>query len=332
MTSFRLSSRFLALLSFALYLSTSVSGFGQQPQQVKFRVTGESIIVVPVTINGAAPFNFMIDTGTTNTLIDRKLAEELHLPPAGARRLAAPGKETVTFLAHADSVSMAGANVRGLDLIVINHLADGPPYVRGILGEDFMRYFDLLIDNRHHLIQFELGPGPLTDMLAGEQLPLTLSGSTENEPTENRLIVVGLCIESGGREIKFQLDSGATRVMLFSGLNTRAVFSSAPTHTVDGPFGLHFEANLQTAHLRLGKRLFSETVIVPESNILPRGADVDGLLPTSLFRSIFISHSGRFVILEPSAKPTVAQSKPRSRADAEISDAPSLRMQSSASQ
>jgi hypothetical protein len=332
MTSFRLSSRFLALLSFALYLSTSVSGFGQQPQQVKFRVTGESIIVVPVTINGAGPFNFMLDTGTTNTLIDRKLAEGLHLLSAGARRLAAPGKEADTFLAHADSVSMAGANVRGLDLFVINHLADVPPYVRGSLGEDFMRYFDLLIDNRHHLIQFELGPGPLGDALAGERLPLTLNGSNEKEPTENRLIVVGNSIESGGTTMKFQLDSGAARMMLFSRPNTRAVFSSAPTHTVVGPFGLRFEANLQSAHLRLGKRLFTETVIVPEGNITPRGADVDGLLPTSLFRSIFISHSGKFVILDPSAKPKLAQSKPPFRADTAIPDDTSLRIPSPAPQ
>jgi len=267
----------------------------------------------------------MLDTGTTNTLIDRKLAEELHLPLAGARPLAALGKEADTFLAHADSVSMAGANVRGLNLFVINHLSDSPPYVRGSLGEDFMRHFDLLIDNRHHLIQFELGSGSLRDMFAGEQLPLTLTGSTEKAPTENRLIVVGHCIESEGREMKFQLDSGATRVMLFSGLNARAVFPSAPTHTVEGPFGLGIEANLQTAHLRLGKRLFTETVIVPEGNITPRGADVDGLLPTSLFRSIFISHSGKFVILDPSAKPAVAQSKTPSGIDTQIKDADTLR-------
>jgi hypothetical protein len=195
-----------------------------------------------------------------------------------------------------------------------------------------MRYFDLFIDNRHHLIQFELGPGSLRDMLAGEQLPLTLNGSNEKEPTVNRLIVVGHCIESGGRDMRFQLDSGAARVMLFSGVNARAVFSSAPTHTVQGPFGLGFEANLQTAHFGLGKRLFTETVIVPEGKISPRGADVDGLLPTSLFRSIFISHSGKFVMLDPSAKPTLAHSKPPTHAEIEISDGSSLRTPSPASQ
>ena len=40
-------------------------------------------IVVPVTINGAGPFDFLVDTGDTDTIIDRKLAEELHLLSAG---------------------------------------------------------------------------------------------------------------------------------------------------------------------------------------------------------------------------------------------------------
>src|SRR5215470_6495405 len=98
MISFRLSSRLPALLCFALSLSTFMSGFGQQPHQVKFRVKGESIIVVPVTINGAGPFDFMLDTGTTDTLIDRKLAEELHLPAAGKRLLSRLQNEAVTPL------------------------------------------------------------------------------------------------------------------------------------------------------------------------------------------------------------------------------------------
>jgi len=309
-----------------------MSGFGQQPHQVKFRVKGESIIVVPVMINGAGPFDFMLDTGTTNTLIDRKLAEELHLPTAGKGFLATVQNEAVTPIAHANSVSMAGANVRGLDLFVINHFADRPPHVRGNLGEDFLRHFDLLFDNRHHLIQFELGPGPLGDMLVGERLSLSLNGPEEKEPTENRLIIAGHCPESGSREMKFQLDSGVSGVVLFTALNTLAVFRPPPTHTVEGPFGGSFDANSQTAHLRLGKKLFIETALVPEGNISPRGGGVDGLLPTSLFRSIFISHSGKFVILDPSAKPAVAQSKHPSRADAEISDAPSLRRPSSESQ
>ena len=317
MVSFRRPSRLHVLLSFAFCLPALTAALGQPPYQVRFRVTGESIIVVPVTINGSGPFDFMLDTGDTKTLIDQKLAEELHLPNVGARRVTAPGKEAVTALAHTDSVSMGGADVRGLNLFVINHLADGQSHVRGSLGEDFMRHFDILIDNRHHLIQFEPSPGPLTDMVAGERLPLSLNGSIEKERTENRLIIVGHCFESGDREIKFQLDSGVSGIVLFSGLNPMTV-SLLPPHFVGGPLGGGFEANFQTAHLQLGKRVFNKAVAVPEGNLSLRGVDVDGLLPTSLFQSIFISHSGKFVILEPSAKPAIAQSKPSSLTETEI--------------
>jgi hypothetical protein len=321
MVSFLLPSRLLPVLSFVFSLSGLTAALDQPPHQVRFRVTTDSMMIVPVTINGSGPFDFMLDTGNTKTLIDQRLAEELHLPSAGARPVTAPGKQAVTFLAHTDSVSTGGANVRGLNLFVIEHLANGPTHhVRGSLGEDFMRHFDFLIDNRHHLIQFEPGPGPLSDMLAGERLPLSLNGSTEKEQTENRLIITGQCFESAGREMKFQLDSGVSEVVLFSGLN-RLTVSLLPPRVVAGPLGGGFEASFQIAHLQLGKRVFNKAVAVPEGNLSLRGVDVDGLLPTALFRSIFISHSGKFVILDPFEKPTTAKSKLVSHAHAEDSDA-----------
>jgi hypothetical protein len=59
-------------------------------------------------------------------------------------------------------------------------------------------------------------------------------------------------------------------------------------------------ADADTAHaLRLGGKIFYDlTVFVPRGRV-PQ-MDVDGLLPTWLFQTIFISHAGRFVIFEPS--------------------------------
>jgi hypothetical protein len=73
MPSLRLSRRLLAFVSFCL--CNLPSGLGQGPFQVKFRVVTE-MIVVPVTINGAGPFDFLVDTGSTDTIIDRKLLRE----------------------------------------------------------------------------------------------------------------------------------------------------------------------------------------------------------------------------------------------------------------
>lgn len=36
---------------------------------VKIRIVNDFMIVVPVTINGSGPYDFMLDTGTTNTML-----------------------------------------------------------------------------------------------------------------------------------------------------------------------------------------------------------------------------------------------------------------------
>ena len=86
---------------------------------------------------------------------------KLHLSCAGKTTFVAAQGEAVTPRAHADSLSMAGATVHSLKLSVVNHYADLLPKVCGSLGEDFLRCFDLPIDNRRCLIQFEASAGVL---------------------------------------------------------------------------------------------------------------------------------------------------------------------------
>ena len=326
MPSLRLSRRLLALVTFCL--SNLPSGIGQEPFRVKFRVVRD-MIVVPVTINGAGPFDFLVDTGSTDTIIDRKLAEELHLPSAGTMILETAEGKAATPLAQTDSLSMGGATVRGLNLGVVNHYANLLSNVRGSLGEDFLRSFDLLIDNRRHLIQFESGTGSLADRLTGEHLPLSVNGLYEQELTHNRLVVVGRIFELGNKDVKLLLDSGTPSIVLFTTLNTSTLVSGASfSYSLGGILGRGSLVDPQVARfLQLGEKAFIDlTVFVPRGKIPPM--DVDGLLPTALFRSIFISHSGKFVILDPSTNAALGQSKPAPHPDADISVVRSLQTES----
>jgi len=133
--------------------------------------------------------------------------------------------------------------------------------------------------------------------------------------------------------MKLQLDSGTPRIVLFSTLNKFNLISmQLPTHSLEGILGGSLAADAQTARfLRLGDKTFPNLTVIVLSDII-LSMDIDGLLPTSLFRSIFISHSGKFAILDPSAKPAPADSKSPSRPDTEISVARSLRTESPASQ
>ena len=322
MFSVRLSSRLLALFSFAFYVP-SATGLGQQPIQIKFRTAAQSMIIVPVTINGVGPFDFALDTGSTSSMVDRKLAEQLHLPLIGKTIVETAQGQAPTLLVHANSVRMADADTIGLDLFVLDHYAASLPKVRGILGEDFLVHFDVYIDYRHHLIQLESGSGRLGEMLVGEHLPLSSYGSRGEKLDSDRLVIVGHFDEIGNKDAKLQLDSGVPYLVLCSQGSRPGILNEPQTFPVTGLLGSSFAAYSQTAHLRVGRFFSDVTVIVPAQNIHP--LSVDGFLPTSLFRTIFISHSGRFVILNPTAKPALAQSKPPSRIDTEITDADTLR-------
>jgi hypothetical protein len=290
------------------------------------------MIVVPVTINGSGPFDFILDTGCTDSVIDQKLAAELSLPIAGNINLATYKGNTLTSLFHTDSLSMAGATVLGLNLSAVNRDAYLFPKAGGVLGEDFLRNFDLLIDYKHHLLQFESASGPLADSLDGEHLPFRRNGLYRGELTHNRLVVMGHIGASRDKDVTLLLDSGAAIFLLLAKLNKFSSVSQQPLPSASGVVGDSFGVDAQSVlGLQLGKaflpnlRVFTPTATIP-------GLDVDGLLPTSLFRSIFISHSGGFVILNPSAKPALTQSKSPSRPGTDISDVPSLRNESPVSQ
>jgi predicted aspartyl protease len=302
------SSRLFAILCFFVCLSALASDSCERRFRVKFRAAAESMIIVPVTVNGLGPFDFLFDTGMGETVIDRKLAAELNLPHAGNTDLMTLQHSRAVSLVHAGSLAMGGATVHGIDLSVINHLTAPLFWVRGILGEDFLRNFDLLIDNRHHLIQFESGPRPFAGMLAGEHVPFSPYGLYRGELTHNRLVVLGRISGLGDKNLALQLDSGANLVVLFANLKKLTLVSPQRNYSVTGSFGsdTSFAAEMRSVHaLQLGTRTLPDLTVIAPSPIPPM--DVDGFLPTSLFQSIFISHSGRFAILNPEIRPTFAE-------------------------
>jgi len=103
------------------------------------------------------------------------------------------------LIVHANSLSIAGDTVASKDLFLFTYtkLHGLPPKVRGVLGEGYLRNFDVLIDYRHQVIQLESGLGSMAKTLKGEHLPVQLSGTVRGEPTHGRLIVTGHIRELG---------------------------------------------------------------------------------------------------------------------------------------
>jgi predicted aspartyl protease len=268
---------------------------------VTFSIANNYLIVVPVTINGAGPYDFVLDTGSNNTMLDEKLADELALP-RGDKRIIVGVMGSVTLSAvYANSFSIADATVAGKNLFLFTstNLQNLPPKTRGILGEDFLQNFDVLIDYRHHIIQLESGAGILAETLTGEHLPVQLSGMLQERSTFRRLIVTGHIQELGDNSpLSLLLDSGVSNFILF---RKHLVLGTSRQMLEVVPLSSSGLDTMQTRTIRrldLGKDEVNDLTVIARTG--QPESDADGLIPTSLFHSIFISHQGRFVILNPS--------------------------------
>lgn len=292
-----------ALLPFAFALS-AIASPEDNIVKVRFSTDDRSMIDVPVSINGAGPFNFLLDTGDTTTIIDRKLADQLSLPIIGQKEVTGIESRLHVSIAHSTSITIAGRTVHNLNVDVLPKSQALPSDVRGVLGEDFLGFFDLLIDNRHHILQMQLGPGPMSDMFDGEHLPVSLKGVVDGELINHRLILTGYSVGLTNPDLSLQLDSGANSLYIFGGpenLGVGATPQRSVATTISNSQYQFLGYKKKVLQLNLGQKKLVNVMALS----LPRipGLDTDGLMPTSAFHSIFISHSQKFVILDPLLKP-----------------------------
>ncbi len=297
--------RFLLILLCLTRCSAAVAGGQSNGFDIHFKLLCGSLILVPVTVNGSGPYDFVLDTGTSTTSIDPKLATQLALPWVGRTTQYDVQSSSAVPMAHATELGLGGAKVQNLSVLVesmagLNYF-DGK--VRGVLGENFLSRFDLLLDNRHREVHLEEPlAGSMVEDLEGERIPLVDHGSAEGEPTYNRLLLTAKAPDVGANELTFALDSGTSTVVLFRNTHTGAWVLRRGDLDVPGSSN-SLQPGTRPIHLRhlqtltLGRRVLADlAAAVPTSS---PAEDSDGLLPTGIFHSVYISHSGGFAIFDP---------------------------------
>src|SRR3954454_13383699 len=115
---------------------------------IRSRLVANTLLIIPVKINQSGPFDFIVDTGNQLNVIDPALANQLNLKLRGTVGLVAAAAFSRASVAILDSLE-AGSQVVIKPLVVVQDL--GPiqvanPRIRGLLGENFLAHFDVLID------------------------------------------------------------------------------------------------------------------------------------------------------------------------------------------
>jgi hypothetical protein len=268
------------------------------------RFVQRALIVIPVRVNQKGPFDFMVDTGSQVTVVDPSLAQELGLKPqdkVGLVSVASYAQASVTVLETLEAASHA-VEKPFVILQDLGQIQAADPRIRGVLGENFLAHFDLLIDYAHKFLCLD-ETGAMRESVRGERIPLVASQHPEKEvPFMERLVISVHLSGAGTRQILLQLDSGSDGLILYAGNVANSGLLKQATLQVDNVSKAQRAfAVLPPQDMRIGTRTLNQVYFVTPlsvGNDVPK-QETDGVLPTVLFRRVFISGADNYVVFEP---------------------------------
>ena len=268
-----------------------------------FRLFDRHLIVLAVSINHTGPYNFQLDTGTQITMIDPSLATGLHLETQGAAIVAGAGSRQSASIAKLDLLEAGSRSVANQRVVVydLQNFQSADMHIQGILGEDFLEHFDMLIDNAHSLLCLD-DTGAMRAGVKGTHIPLVVSAEAANGAVLPDLLIIAAHLTDGTRPVRLLLDSGANAPTLYNSSQYMALQLSQTVAVrgsgVDGAqriFSALPPQDLKIGPLELtGVPFFS----LAGSQKDPIAKGFDGVLTIGLFRRVFIDHTEHFAVLE----------------------------------
>jgi hypothetical protein len=275
-----------------------------QSRAVPFHLARGFAVIIPVTVNGRGPYDFMLDTGASITAIDGDLSRELALEPEGQGTVTTLTQQLATSLAIVKRVDFGPIVEQNIEVMIrdLNGLHRIAPTARGVLGQNALNHADFLLDYQHKLLQFD-NAGELVRQLDGHHVALHRDAVPGNAQYAS-LAIHARVSDNGIRAIDLLLDSGAASPVIFDTLRSE-VAAGYPTSFITDTSGQQLLAGVRNLQLTIDGKLKELVAQVLVFN----GADknVGGLLPTRIFSRIYISNTGGFAILEPKRKKLLDQ-------------------------
>jgi hypothetical protein len=264
---------------------------------VPLRLVNRYQMIVPVSVNHSGPYQFLLDTGTQITTIDQSLAVELHLEAQGTAVVTGAGSRQSALVAQLDLLETASHAIPNTKVLVYNlrNL-----HVQGILGEDFLEHFDMLIDNVHGLLCLDNSSAMRAD-LEGPHTALVTPEEVADGVELPNLIILQARLSDATRPVRLMLDSGANGAILY---NTSEYLGAPQGRHLQGTGvagrQLIFSA-LPPQDVKIGSLKLSGVpfVCLASTQRDARAMGFDGVLTLGLFRRVFVAHADHFAVLEP---------------------------------
>jgi predicted aspartyl protease len=270
-----------------------------------FQLVNRSQIITPVMINHTGPYDFLVDTGTDITMIDPSLAAKLQLKSQGGGRVFALSSEMRASFSQLELIEVGPHAIANQEVVVrkLDYSLAADVHIRGILGANFLHRFNVLIDNAHKMLCLD-GTRAMQIAMKGEHIALVTRTPPADREWSPALLLLAVHLPSiGSKPLLLQLDSGSNVPFLYDpakyllvGLSGTRLLGGQGLDGIVRTF-----VRLPTQEMRIGNLIFpgiSFTSFLITNRDGFRG-EKDGLLPTGLFRSVYIGYADRFVVLVP---------------------------------
>jgi predicted aspartyl protease len=257
------------------------------------------LMVVSVTVNDRGPFSFLVDTGTNTTLIDPELAQELKLTPVDRMTLGSMSKSAPVTRYFLQGFRVGAASVANLEALALPlpQLRAFDKRIRGVLGMNFLLQFSFLLDYQQQ--RLEIYPFPeLAHPPQGTRLRAEINDWRLLIPVDSQASPRGMW--------KLTLDSGISEVLVFenrmdwsAGGFDRCTRANCLMH-VSTNFSRENASRVRVHQLSIADTSMRDVPVVVLPDNLAKPADPsDGLLPTSMFGSVFFDRSDATVVFSP---------------------------------
>lgn len=129
--------------------------------RLKFRIAhpAKPLVLVGALVNGAGPFQFALDTGTSTTLISGELAQGFSLKSTSVPGMTGAGGSVQASVGMLESLAIENAALRDVQVMVSDVLtmlgqAIGAR-LDGIIGYNYLKEFKVGIDYPHEMLTLE---------------------------------------------------------------------------------------------------------------------------------------------------------------------------------
>jgi predicted aspartyl protease len=259
-----------------------------------FHLTPQGAIIVPVTVNGAAPVLFLLDTGANGSVISAEQVSALGLPVVAKTTMVTAAGAKEAAVARVERFGMSSVTIGGVlatvvqrDALMLPDVAASGQKVQGVVGQDVLAQLHYTIDYRNREIVWHE---------AGDEVP-NYATTLELELRDERFVAR---LPQSRQVLRLVPDSGAEALVLFQeeGRDPPALqLAAGRTVGLESLTGSRAVRSTIVRTLQVGSTTLKDVpaVIVERE----RGASaVDGLLPLHMFNRVTFNGPARQLLIE----------------------------------